>query len=159
MRIEIDRLLGSFEEAIGLLDDEQQRERLRRVIAASRSAVERSAFDLVDSVATSINGALHGAQVELAYRDGGIEVELKQAQNAEESEPWPADEGDLEKFTLRLPPWLKEQATAAAADAGRSLNAWINQTLAAELLRSGAPRSRGGRRRGPGSSLHGWIGT
>lgn len=168
MQIRIEGILEAFDEALELVEDEQQRERFARVLAASRASVERSVHDLVASVAEDVNEALGDrVQVNLTYGSEGATINVS-APPAEEDEDGEDDEtlsfrGDeVEKLTLRLPPELKERATGAAAQAGVSLNSWIVRVLARELAGGGGAGrrgGRGGRRRGRGAArLKGWIG-
>lgn len=161
MRIRIEGILEAFDEAIELVEDEAQRERFARVLAASRAAVERSVHELVASVAEDVNEALGDrVQVNLTYGSEGATIDVS-------APPFEEDEDDgtlsfrgdeVEKLTLRLPPELKERATGAAAQAGVSLNSWIVRVLARELA-GGGGGGRGRRRRGRGTArLKGWIG-
>ena len=161
MRIRIEGILEAFDEAIELVEDEQQRERFARVLAASRASVERSVHELVASVAEDVNEALGDrVQVHLTYGSEGATIEISTPSFEEdEDDAAPSFRGDeVEKLTLRLPPELKERATGAAAQAGVSLNSWIVRALSRELSSAGGAR-RGRRRRGRGATrLKGWIG-
>lgn len=164
MRIRIEGILEAFDEAIELVEDEQQRERFGRVLAASRASVERSVHELVASVAEDVNDALGDrVQVHLTYGSKGATIDVS-------TPPFEQDEDDaddaastfrgdeVEQLTLRLPPELNERATGAAAQAGVSLNSWIVRALGRELAGAGGAR-RGRRRRGRGATrLKGWIG-
>jgi hypothetical protein len=172
MRIRIENVLEAFDQALDLVEDEQQRDRFSRVIAASRASVERAVDDLVAEVTSDINEALgEETQVDLTYGADGISVDVTQAPSDDDDadETLSFSEGETEKLTLRLPAELKDRATGAAAEAGYSLNAWIVRVLARELSgdrdgRRGRRRRGRGRRgergeRGRGAQLRGWIGN
>jgi hypothetical protein len=165
VQIRIEGILEAFDEALELVEDEQQRERFARVLAASRASVERSVHELVAGVAEEVNEALGDrVQVNLTYGSEGatINVSAPPLEEDEDDETLSFRGDEVEKLTLRLPPELKERATGAAAQAGVSLNSWIVRVLARELAGGGGAGrrgGRGGRRRGRGAArLKGWIG-
>ncbi len=163
MKIRIEAILEAFDGALGLVEDEQQRDRFSRVLSASSASVERAVDDLIAEVTGEINEALgDDVRVDLTYGSDGITVDVTQAPSDDDDpdETLSLSEGEVEKLTLRLPAELKDRATGAAAEAGHSLNAWIVRVLAREL--AGDRRRRRGRgrerSRGRGSELRGWIG-
>ena len=171
MKIEIESILLAFDEALELVEDEQQRERFSRVLGASRASVERAVDDLIAEVTAEVNEALGDElRVDLNYGSEGMSVDVTRppAEPVDEDEARLLSEGEVEKLTLRLPQELKDRSTAAAAQAGSSLNSWIVRVLAREL--AGARddddpweyRSRRRRRRRSraerGAQLRGWIG-
>ncbi|MEE8421463.1 MAG: toxin-antitoxin system HicB family antitoxin [Dehalococcoidia bacterium] len=170
MRVRIENILEAFDHALELVEDEHQRDRFSRVIAASRASVERAVDDLVAEVTSDINEALgDDVQVDLSYGADGISVDVTQAPSDDDDdadETLSLSEGETEKLTLRLPAELKDRATGAAAEAGYSLNAWIVRVLARELSGDRDGRRRRSRRgrgrradRGRGAQLRGWIGS
>lgn len=168
MRVRIESILEAFDHALDLVEDEQQRDRFSRVIAASRASVERAVDDLVAEVTSDINEALGDeVQVDLSYGADGISVDVTQApadDDDDADETLSLSEGETEKLTLRLPAELKDRATGAAAEGGYSLNAWIVRVLARELARDRGRRGRrrgraGSADRGRGAQLRGWIGS
>ena len=149
MPIRVDPVLEAFDDALKLVEDEAQRERFRRVVSAARTSVERSVHDLIAEVVADLDEALRGyVQVDLRYQASGLSVEVNPrpaAELAEEEETSLA--GELDRLTLRLPSELKDRATAAAAEAGLSLNSWLVRTVARGITQSIV--GRGGRRRSP----------
>lgn len=169
MQVQIDNVLEAFREALNLVEDEEQRERFARVLAASRASVERAVQDLIAELAAEITEELgEEFRVELRYEAGGISVDVSSPPpedgDGDEDEPLPFQEGEAERLTLRLPLELKERATGAAAQEGLSLNAWMVRMLARAVIDDGG---RQGRRRGRrahrddqgGGRLRGWVGS
>lgn len=178
MELTFDSVLDAFDAALELVEDEEQQQRLRRVIVASRASVERATQDLLAGVLEEVNGELGGrARVDLRYTASGISVSVDASGStvAEggEDEAWLFADSELEKVTLRLPVELKDRASSAAKEAGLSANAWFTRLLARELRQprdesdEGESRREGRKGRGShrrthsrhgGDSLKGWIG-
>jgi hypothetical protein len=162
MEIRADRVFEAFDATLELVDSDEQ-ERLRRILAASRDAVERSVHDVVREVVDEINAAAAGAvRASLVYGPDGLEVRVETPGPGVAPEPPPDveldfDASEIERLTLRLPAELKEIATMCADQAGVSLNAWLTRVVSREAGRS-QHRSGGGRHPGgAGQSLRGWI--
>jgi predicted HicB family RNase H-like nuclease len=143
MRVAIDAIFDAFDGPLALIDDNDQRKRIERVLAASRPAVENAIYRVLSESLRGVNDALDGARVELRIVENGIDLEV-----VEEAEPplpesdFAMSAADVEKLTLRIIEPLKKAAAEAAAEDGRSLNNWISAALARHLER----RSRTGRR-------------
>lgn len=175
MELTFETVMDAFDAALELVDDDDQREKLTRVIAASRASVERATQDLVAGVVDEVNANLSGrARVDLRVTPEGLEINVtteRAAVEGEDEESWQFGESEVEKVTLRVPVELKDRATGAAKESGMSLNAWFTRLLARELRepKPDEPRrearsrrrdrreGRGGRK-GHGNSLKGWIG-
>ncbi len=142
MTIQIDHLTDVFDDALELIEDEQQRERTRRVIAASRAALERRAHDVVVAVLDEANASLAGQRAVLRYREGGLSVEVTSVEDALDDEQAWAD-ATADKLTLRIPAPLRVAAAAAAAAEGLSLNSWLVRAVARMV------RHHGGVEHGP----------
>jgi hypothetical protein len=102
-------------------------------------------------------------RVRLAYRPGGLGLEIEEkVQDGDESR-WTALEGDVEKITIRIPAELKDLATQAAARAGTSANSWFIKALARAIRSVDAqqhqpPSSWRHERHGRGARFSGWVG-
>jgi len=179
MELQFESVVRALDAALELVEDEEQRARLRRVIGASRASVERASQDVLAQVVADINERLAGrARVDLRHTPGGVEVSVAPytpAADLDEDEPWEFADSELEKLTLRVPVELKDRATAAAKESGLSVNAWFTRLLARELRTPGPGtdledegededqsgrrgRGRHRRRHGRGASLKGWVG-
>lgn len=166
MQLQTEPIFQAFDGALALVEDEAQRERFARVLAASRPAVERAAYDLVGEVVREINEALgDDTCVDLAYEPGGVVVSAARAEHDELADTLAASGDEVERLTLRLPSELKKKATGVAAEAAVSLNTWIVRSLARALTRAaeedeGRRSQRPGRRgRRSGGSLRGRVGS
>lgn len=162
MKVRVETILEAFDQALDLVEDETQRDRFARVIAASHASVERAVDDLIAEVTSDINEALGDElRVSLSFTGDGLSVDVTRPPSDDdgEDEALSMRDGEVEKLTLRLPAELKDRATAAAAQAGSSLNSWIVRVLARELAGDRFERrGRRRRRRGSGAELRGWIG-
>ncbi len=162
MQLRTDPLLQAFDDALALIEDDDQRERFSRVLAASRPAVDRAAVDLVGDVVDTINEALGDeARVQLTVASDGVSVAVTRP-DADVDDTAPslaATTEEMERLTLRLPAEVKAQATTIAAEAAMSLNTWIVRSIARALAREleRDRRRRSGRRRRRGS-LRGRVG-
>lgn len=164
MQLRTEPIIAAFDGLLELIEDERERERFGRVLAAARPAVDRAAYDLVAEVVGEINEALgEGAQVELAYEVDGVSVSVVRTESDEGGEALAALSDEVERLTLRLPSGVKDQATDMAAEGAMSLNSWIVRTVARALARAAedgeSRRSGRRRRRGRGGSLRGRVGS
>lgn len=136
MRVEINAVLEAFKGPLLLIDDEKERQRIERVLEASRPAVENAIYRVFAESIRGINESLDGARLELRLDGDALDIEV-----VEEVEPDVSDSeytispGDVEKLTLRILEPLKKAAADAAAEEGRSLNNWISSALARSLER------------------------
>lgn len=168
MRIEVGSVLEAFDAAIELIEDEDERARFERVINASRDSVQRAVHDVVSQIVDEVNEAADGVvQLVLAYGADGLDLNVEatlpeEVDTAEAGISFTFDEGDIERLTLRLPAELKELAARHAEGSGVSLNTWLTRLVSHEAgrrERGERRRRRGGRGRGSGQSLKGWIGS
>ena len=143
MRVSISAIFDAFKGPLLLIDDEQERNRINRVLEAGRPAVENAVYRIFAEALRNVNEGLDGARIDVRLVEDGIDIEV-----VEEAEPSPLESdfsispGDVEKLTLRIIEPLKKAAAEAAAEEGRSLNNWISSALARSLER----RSRYARR-------------
>lgn len=161
-----DPIFDALRQPLALVESEERRRAIETYIEAARVPLERAVFDLMSQLAAAVDERV-GEQyrVRLAYRPGGLAVEVdERAGNGEEAR-WAAMEGDVEKITIRIPAELKDLAQQAASSAGTSANTWFVKALARAVRNidvQAAPPPRGWeeRRRGPGrgSRLSGWVG-
>lgn len=141
----IDQLTEVFDAALELIEDETQRERTRRVIAAGSAALERRAHDIAAALVDEANAGLVGQRATLEYRNGEVRVDVVAADEG------PADESTwsdaaADRLTLRIPGPLREAAAGAAAVEGLSLNSWLVRAIARQLHHHGRGAPPGFRR-------------
>jgi len=142
MRVPIDAIFDAFDGPLLLVDD-TERQRMTRVLQASRPAVENAIYRIFSAALRGVNEGLDGARVDVRLVDDGLDIEvLEEAETGDFESDFTLSPGDVEKLTLRIIEPLKQAAAAAAAEEGRSLNNWISAALARHLER----RSRQGRR-------------
>ncbi|MGI8550308.1 MAG: hypothetical protein ACR2PL_05830, partial [Dehalococcoidia bacterium] len=138
MEFGVDSVFEAVKGPPGLVDDPERREWLERYLEAARVPLERAVFDLLSTLAESVDQAVsqHYA-VRLSYRSGvlGLEVEPRQGEGAKDAadDPWMPADGEMEKVTIRIPAELKELVTRAATGSGLSLNSWYIRVLAGSL--------------------------
>jgi len=144
MRVSIDAIFDAFDGPLLLVDDDRERERIKRVLEASRPAVENAVYRVFSEALAPVNDGLDGARVDLRLVEDGIDVEIAEEAETPSSleQDFSLSPGDVEKLTLRIIEPLKKAAAEAAAEEGRSLNNWISSALARHLER----RTRQGRR-------------
>jgi hypothetical protein len=101
-------------------------------------------------------------RIRLAYRPGGLALEVEEKVGDGDEARWTSLEGDVEKITIRIPAELKDLATQAAQRAGTSANSWFVKALARALRSSEQAPPRWGhepRHTGrSGSRFSGWVG-
>jgi hypothetical protein len=124
--------------------------------------LERAVYDLMSQLVEQIDEKTADRyRIRLAYRPGGLGLEIEEKVQDGESEQWSALEGDVEKITIRIPAELKDLATQAAQRAGTSANSWFIKALARALRNVDAQQSapyREERHERSGSRMTGWIG-
>lgn len=165
MHIRTDGIFEAFDAALDLVENEEQRARVRRILDASRDSVQRAVHDIVGGVVHEVNDTAAGSlRADLIYGPDGLELNVTTPDPAEPRDADAAveidfDASEIERLTLRLPAELKEIAASAAEGAGVSLNTWLTRLVTQEAGRT-RRRERGRHRRGDGGgqSLKGWIG-
>ncbi|TKG72654.1 Arc family DNA-binding protein [Prauserella endophytica] len=141
-----------------------------RLSAPLESAIRLTLLDALSAAADEITRDLAPGSVEVRLRGGdpSFAVTLppadQPAERIETPEPEPAvppvpdtEDGAMSRINVRMPEPLKARIEEAAAQQGRSVNAWLVQAATAALQ---APRSTADtRRRGPRSAQHitGWV--
>lgn len=163
-------VFDAFKQPLALIDNDDRRRQIEAYVEAARTPVERAVFDVMSELVHAIDERVgEHYRVRLAYRPGGLGLEIEEkVQNGDEAR-WTALEGDVEKITIRIPAELKDLATQAAAQAGTSANSWFVKALARAIKSHGGgpgpaeptgrwgdrPDDRGGKR---GSRFTGWVG-
>lgn len=143
MRVSTDAILAAFDTPLLLIDNEEERDRISRVIQASRPAVENAIYRVFAEALEGLNEGLEGARIEIRLVEDGLDLEVvEEAESSTLESDLSSVPGEVEKLTLRIIEPLKKAAADAAAEDGRSLNNWISSALARHLER----RSRQDRR-------------
>lgn len=163
-------LFDALKQPLALIESDERRQQIETYIEAARVPLERAVHDLMSQLVEAVSEKTQEHyRVRLAYRPGGLGLEVEEKVQDGDAARWSALEGDVEKITIRIPAELKDLATQAAAQAGTSANSWFIKALArairnVEAQESGAshwPRhdERHGRDRDRGSSrMSGWMG-
>jgi len=151
----------------------------------ARALAERLTAPLVSAIRLTLLDALAAAAEEIT-RDlapGSVEVRLRTGEATfavtppaveppapvssghvapEPEEPAAADdEGNMVRINLRLPEHLKARIEEAAAEQGRSVNAWLVRAASAALRQPGGPSAAPAPAGGPARSAQrftGWVG-
>lgn len=159
-----DTIFEALRQPLPLIESDERREQVERYVETARVPVERAVHDLMSQLVQSIDERVNEHyRIRLAYRPGGLGLEIEEkVQDGDESR-WTALEGDVEKITIRIPAELKDLATQAAARAGTSANSWFIKALARAIRSVDAqqhqpPSSWRHERHGRGSRFSGWIG-
>lgn len=167
-------VFDALKQPLALIESDERRRAIETYVEAARLPLERAIYDLMSQLAQAVDERIGSHyRVRLAYRPGGLAVEVdEKAGNGDEAH-WSATEGDVEKITIRIPAELKDLAQQAASKAGTSANTWFIKALARAVRNidvqvpppppPGWGEERRGRReerRGPGrgSRLSGWVG-
>lgn len=167
-------VFDALKQPLALIDNDERRRGIETYIEAARTPLERAVHDLMSQLAQAVDDKVSGHyRVRLAYRPGGLTVEVDEKTGNGDAPEYSALEGDVEKITIRIPAELKDLAQQAASKAGTSANTWFIKALARAVrnidVQTAPPPSSPfgrdqehgpGRHRGPGpgSRLSGWIG-
>ena len=162
--IRTDPVFDALRQPLALVENEDRRRSLEAYLEAARPQLDRALFDLMSQLVQSIDEKTGGQyRIRLAYRQGGLGLEIEEKVQEGDEARWTTLEGDVEKITIRLPAELKDMATEAASQAGTSANTWFVKALARALrnTESRTPQPaewRDERRHSRGSRLQGWVG-
>jgi hypothetical protein len=163
--LNIDPVFDALKRPLALIDNEERRAQAEAYVDAARPQLERAVFDLMSQLVQSIDERVaEQFRIRLAYRPGGLALEIEEKVQDGDEERWSTLEGDVEKITIRIPAELKDLVTQAAARAGTSANSWFVKALArairnAEAQQRTPPPSWGEERhRSSGSRFTGWVG-
>jgi len=160
-------LFDALKQPLALIDNDERRRQIETYVEAARVPLERAANDLMSQLVQSIDEQVNEHyRVRLAYRPGGLALEVEERTGNGEEARWTSLEGDVEKITIRIPAELKDLAMQAAQRGGTSANSWFVKALA-RALRGSEPaqqrpswgdetrHDRPGRR---GARFTGWVG-
>ena len=155
-------IFDALKQPLALIESDEKRRAIEAYLETARVPLERAVFDLMSQLAEAVDEKTSDRyRVRLAYRPGGLGLEIEEKVQDGEAERWSALEGDVEKITIRIPAELKDLATQAAARAGTSANSWFVKALARALrnMDSGPPPPPfRHERHGRGGRMTGWIG-
>lgn len=157
-------IFDALKQPLALIEGDERRRGIETYIDAARTPLERSVHDLLSELAQAIDEKVsQHYRVRLAYRPGGLQVEVDEKAAGPGEERFSTLDGDVEKITIRIPAELKDLAQQAAAKGGTSANTWFVKALARAVrnidVQAAPPPAR--RRDGPhgrGSRLSGWVG-
>ena len=160
-------VFDALKQPLALIESDDRRRAIETYIEAARTPLERAMYDLMSQVAQAVDDKVAAHyRVRLAYRPGGLAVEVDEKTGNGEEAQYSALEGDVEKITIRIPAELKDLAQQAASKAGTSANTWFVKALARAVRNievQTAPPTPGRPRQsdwnhGRGSRLSGWVG-
>ncbi len=166
-------LFEALRQPLALVESDERKAAIETYIEAARTPLEKAIYDLTSQLVEGVSEQVKDHyRVRLAYRPGGLTVEVdERASNGEEVQYTAMEGGDVEKITIRIPAELKDLAQQAASNAGTSANTWFVKALARavkniEVQTAPPPSWREERRaerresRGPGrgARLSGWVG-
>jgi hypothetical protein len=97
-----------------------------QLLAALQPAIRQSLIDVLGMAATEVASQLQGHRVDLRLVEG--DPELVVTTEGEPLPPPPTDD-DEARITLRLPGYLKDLITEAAASSGDSVNSFVIDAL------------------------------
>ena len=159
-----DSVFDALKQPLGLVESDERRRQIEAYLETARVPLERSVHDLMSRLVQAVDEkTADHYRIRLAYRPGGLGLEIEEKVQDGEAERWSVLEGDVEKITIRIPAELKDLAQQAAARAGTSANSWFVKALARALRNTEAQSAQGGRewrdeRHRRGSRMTGWIG-
>jgi len=164
--IRTEPVFDALKQPLALIENDERRRAIETYIEAARTPLERAVHDLMSQLVQAVDERVgNHYRVRLAYRPGGLAVEIDEKTGNGEEAQYSTLEGDVEKITIRIPAELKDLAQQAASKAGTSANTWFVKALARavrniEVQTAPPPPSwREGRSRpGRGSRLSGWVG-
>ena len=162
-------VFDALKQPLSLVESDDRRRQIEAYLDTARVPLERAVYDLMSQLVEAIDEKVSERyRLRLAYRPGGLGLEIEEKVQDGESEQgdgtWSALEGDVEKITIRIPAELKDLATQAAARAGTSANSWFIKALARALRNAEAPspppfrEERHGHHGRGGNRMTGWIG-
>jgi hypothetical protein len=162
-------VFDALKQPLALIESDERRRGIETYIEAARTPLDRAVHDLMSQLVEAVDQKVAGHyRVRLAYRPGGLSVEVDEKSGAGDEAQFVSLEGDVEKITIRIPAELKDLAQQAASKAGTSANTWFVKALARAVRNIDVqtapspprPFGRGEERHGrrTGSRLSGWIG-
>jgi hypothetical protein len=155
-------VFDALKQPLALVESDERRRAIETYIEAARVPLERAIHDLLSQVVAGIDEkTAEHFRIRLAYRPGGLALEVEEKVQDGDEARWSTLEGDVDKITIRVPAELKDLAQQAAQRAGTSANTWFIKALARAVrnveMREEPPSWRD-ERRGRGNRMTGWVG-
>jgi len=155
-------VFDALKQPLALIESDERRRQIEAYLEAARVPLERSVFDLMSQLVQAVDEKTGDHyRIRLAYRPGGLGLEIEEKVQDGDAERWSTLEGDVEKITIRIPAELKDLAQQAAARAGTSANSWFVKALGRALRNAETPREQPRwreERHGRGGRMTGWVG-
>lgn len=113
-----------------------------QLLAALRPAIRQAMIEVVSMAATEVSSQLVGQGIEVRLVEGDPELVVTEDPSAAPPPPpHPEDDADEARITVRLPGYLKDLISDAAASSGDSVNSYV-----VDLLQGKAQARRPGTR-------------
>jgi hypothetical protein len=161
-------VFDALKQPLALIESDDRRRQIEAYLDTARVLLDRAVYDLMSQLVQAVDDKIADHyRIRLAYRPGGLGLEIEEKVHDGDAERWSALEGDVEKITIRIPAELKDLAQQAAASAGTSANSWFVKALGRALrnaegqreLASDKYRSRAREElHGKGNRMTGWVG-
>lgn len=101
-----------------------------QLLNALRPAIRQTLMEVVNMAATEVSSQLPAHRVEIRLVEGDPELVVSEDTNTVPPPPPPSGaEDDEARITLRLPGYLKDLISEAAAVSGDSINAFVVEAL------------------------------
>jgi hypothetical protein len=160
--LNIEPVFDALKQPLALVESDERRRQIEAYLETARVPLERAVYDLMSQLVHAVDEKTGDHfRIRLAYRPGGLGLEIEEKVQDGDAERWSALEGDVEKITIRIPGELKDLAQQAAARAGTSANSWFVKALARALRNTEVqrePREWRDERQRRGNRMTGWIG-
>ncbi len=155
-------VFDALKQPLALIESDDRRRQIEAYLDTARVPLERAVHDLMSQLVQAVDDKIADHyRIRLAYRPGGLGLEIEEKVQEGDAERWSALEGDVEKITIRIPAELKDLAQQAAAAAGTSANSWFVKALGRALRNAEGQREPPGwreERHSKGSRMTGWVG-
>src|SRR6185295_19530094 len=93
-------VFDALKQPLALIESDERRRSIETYVEAARTPLERAVFDLMSQLAQAVDEKVAGHyRVRLAYRPGGLSVEVDEKTGNGEEAQYSSLEGDVEKIT------------------------------------------------------------
>jgi hypothetical protein len=104
-------VFDALKQPLALVESDERRRQIEAYLEAARVPLERAVNDLMSQLIEAVEAkTADHYRMRLAYRPGGLGLEIEEKVQDGDEARWSTLEGDVEKITIRIPAEISRRA-------------------------------------------------